>query len=255
LEGRYDQLPQVLTDLVSRRVAVIATPGSANASVAAKAATSTIPIVFGVAEDPVGLGLVTSIARPGGNATGFNFFNTELDAKRLALLHEMVPKANHVAILVNPSNGRTVEATMRSVEQAARIIGLQTTVHNARTSDEIDAIFGVLARYRPGALFVAPDGYFFSRNVQFAALAAREKIPAAYPGREFVTAGGLMSYGTNTLDMFRQVGAYAGKFSLERSPLTCLSYKLLGSSSPSTSRPPKPSASPFPKRCWPLPTR
>jgi putative ABC transport system substrate-binding protein len=196
LEGHYDRLSPLMADLVNRRVAVIATPGSVNASLAAKAATSAIPIVFGVAEDPVRLGLVTSIARPGGNATGFNFFNTEVDAKRLGLLHELVPNAKHLAVLVNPSNPRTAEQTTQSVEQAARLVGMQTTVHNASTSGEIDAAFAAFMRNHPDALFVAPDGYFFSRNVQFATLAAREKIPAAYPGREFVSVGGLMSYGT-----------------------------------------------------------
>jgi putative ABC transport system substrate-binding protein len=218
LEGRYDRLPPLMADLVNRRVAVIATPGSVNASSAAKAATSTIPIVFGVAEDPVRLGLVASIARPGGNATGFNFFNTEVDAKRLGLLHELVPNAKRVAILVNPSNPRTAEQTTQSVEQAARLVGMQTTVHNASTNCEIDAAFAAFMRNHPDALFVAPDGYFFSRNVQFATLAAREKIPAAHPGREFVSVGGLMSYGTNTLEMFRQVGSYAGKVLLGTKP-------------------------------------
>jgi putative ABC transport system substrate-binding protein len=218
LEGHYDRLPNVMEALISRRVAAIATPGSVNASIAAKAATSRIPIVFGVAEDPVRLGLVTSIARPGGNATGFNFFNTEVDAKRLGLLHELVPNAKRVAILVNPGNTRTAEQTTQSVELAARVFGMQTTVDVASTDSEIDAAFAAFARSHPDALFVAPDGYFFSRNVQFATLAAREKIPAAYPGSEFVAVGGLMSYGTSTLDMFRQVGAYVGKVLLGTKP-------------------------------------
>jgi putative tryptophan/tyrosine transport system substrate-binding protein len=210
LEGQYDRLPELMADLVRRRVAVIATSGLTPAAIAAKAATTTIPIVFGVGDDPVKLGLVASLARPGGNATGINFFVGEVVAKRLGLLHELVPKAVRVAVLVNPANAATTEATLRSVQEAARAIGLQISVLNASTSGEIDAAFVTLARERPDALFIAPDSFLSSRRVQFATLAARERIPAAYTNRETVAAGGLMSYGTNPTDMYRQVGVYTG---------------------------------------------
>jgi putative ABC transport system substrate-binding protein len=210
LEGQFDRLPALMADLVSRRVAVIATPGSNAAAMAAKAATATIPIVFSVADDPVKLGLVASLARPGGNATGTNSFVAEVIAKRLALLHELVPKAVRVAVLVNPANATIAEATLREVPQAARAIGLQIQVLNARTSSEIDAAFAALARERPDVLFVAPDVFFESRRVQIAILAANIGIPAAYATRDYVAAGGLMSYGTDVADVFRQVGVYSG---------------------------------------------
>jgi putative ABC transport system substrate-binding protein len=207
LEGQYDRLPALMADLVRRRVAVIATPASTRASIAAKAATTTIPIVFGVAEDPVKAGLVVSLARPGGNATGVNFFAREVVAKRLGLLHELVPRAVRVAVLVNPTNG--LSATLREVQEAARVIGLQIQVLYASTIGEIEAAFATLACERPDALFVGPDAFFSSRRVQLANLAARDRIPAAYGNRDFVEAGGLMSYGINFADTFRKVGAYA----------------------------------------------
>jgi putative ABC transport system substrate-binding protein len=210
LEGQYDRLPALTAELVRRRVTVIATPGSNPATFAAKAATATIPIVFGVGEDPVRLGLVVSLARPGGNATGVNFFNQELIAKRLRLLHDMVPKAVRVAVLLNPANASSAETTLRETQEAAPAIGLQIRVLNATTIGEIDAAFATLARERPDALFVAPDQFFASRRVQFATLAARDKIPAAYSLRDMVEAGGLMSYGTDAAYMYRQVGAYTG---------------------------------------------
>jgi putative ABC transport system substrate-binding protein len=211
LEGQYDRLPSLMADLVRRRVAVIATPGSNPAALAAKAATTTIPIVFGVGDDSVRMGLVASLARPGGNATGVNFFTAEVVAKRLGLLHELVPKAVRIAVLVNPANASTAEAVLRDVPEAARTMGLQIQVLNASTSREIEAAFATLVRDRADALFVAPDGFLTSRRVQFATLAARYGIPTAHPVREDVEAGGLMSYGTDTLDMFRQVGAYTGQ--------------------------------------------
>ena len=210
LEGQYDRLPALMADLVRRQVAVIATPGSAPAALAAKAATATIPIVFGVAEDPVQLGLVASLARPGGNATGINFFAREVAAKRLRLLHDLVPKAVRIAVLVNPANASIAEATLRDVQEAAPTIGLQIQILNATTIGEIDAAFATLARDRSDALFVAADAFFVSRREQFATLAARDRIPAAYASRDYVTAGGLTSYGTDLADMFHQVGAYTG---------------------------------------------
>jgi putative ABC transport system substrate-binding protein len=211
LEGQFDRLPALMADLVRRRVAVIATPGDITALTAAKAATATIPIVFGVGEDPVKLGLVASLARPGGNATGINSFSGEVVAKRLALLHELVPKAVRVAVLVNPANGPIAETTLREVQEAARVIGLQIHVLNASTSGEIDAAFAALARELPDCLFVAPDLFFTSRYVQIATLAAAVRIATSYSLREFVVAGGLMSYGTDNADRWRQTGVYTGK--------------------------------------------
>ena len=210
LDGQYDRLPALMADLVRRRVAVIATPINAPGAIAAKAATATIPIVFAVGADPVELGLVASLALPGGNATGINFFALEVNAKRLGLLYQLVPKAVRVAVLLNPSNATSAEVTLRSVQEAASVNGLQIQVINASTSREIDAAFATLARERPDALFVSGDAFFNSRRVQFATLATRDKIPAAYPEREYVEAGGLMSYGTSFADTFRQVGIYTG---------------------------------------------
>jgi putative tryptophan/tyrosine transport system substrate-binding protein len=210
LEGQYNRLPAVFADLVHRRVAVIAVPGSTPAALAAKAAITTIPIVFGFGEDLVRLGLVANLARPGGNATGINFFVGEVEAKRLRLLHDMVPKAVRVAVLVNPANVSNTETTVHVVQEAAGAIGLQTEIVNATTISEIDAVFASFARERPDALFVHPDGFFVSRAVQFATLAARDKIPAAYPERDMAAVGGLMSYGTDAPEMFRQVGVYTG---------------------------------------------
>src|SRR5262249_1203824 len=211
LNGQYDRLSSLMADLVRRRVAVIATPGSNVASLAAQAATTTIPIVFGVGDDSVRLGLVDSLARPGGNATGINFFVAELLTKRLGLLHELVPKAVRIGVLVNPDNATTAEATLRDLPEAARGMGLQIQVLNATTPREIEAAFATLVRDRVDALFEAPDGFFVSRRVQFATLAARHGIPTAHTAREEVEAGGLMSYGTDVLDMYRQVGVYPGQ--------------------------------------------
>jgi putative ABC transport system substrate-binding protein len=211
LEGQYDRLPSLMADLVRRRVAVIATPGTIAGSIAAKAATATIPIVFAVSEDPVKLGLVASLARPGGNATGLNFFNVELVAKRLELLHELVPKAVRIAVLVNPANATIAETTTSEVYKAARAIGVQIQILNATTIDEIDAAFASLARERFDALFVASDSFFTSRRVQIANWAARGGIAATFPLRDYVEAGGLMSYGTDDADRFRQTGIYVGK--------------------------------------------
>jgi putative tryptophan/tyrosine transport system substrate-binding protein len=208
LEGQYDRLTALLADLVRRQVAVIATLGNVT-SVAAKAATSAIPIVFAVGEDPVKLGLVASLARPGGNVTGTNFLVQETVAKRFRLLHELVPKAARVAVLVNPRNS-TTDTTLRGTKEAAAALGLQLQILNASSIGEIDAAFATLARERPDALFVGGDAFFVSRAVQLATLAAHNRIPAAYSQRNQVAAGGLMSYGTDFGDAFRQVGAYTG---------------------------------------------
>ena len=202
LEGQSDRLPALMADFVRARVAAIATPSFSPAALAAKAATETIPIVFGVGQDPVKMGLVASLARPGGNATGINFLNQEAVAKQLGLLHDLVPKAVRIGALVNPTNVTTVEATVQAASEAARILGLQIQVLEAGTSREIEEAFAALVRDRADALFVAPDGFFSNRRVQFATLAARNGIPTAHAERVDVEAGGLMSYGTDVLDMY-----------------------------------------------------
>jgi putative tryptophan/tyrosine transport system substrate-binding protein len=211
LEGQFDRVPSLMADLVRRQVAVIATPAGNYASQAAKAATTTIPIVFSVGEDPVKLGLVASLARPGGNATGVNFFANEVNAKRLGLLHELVPKAVRIAVLVNPANVPTAESTLQEIPDAARALGVQVQVLNASTSREIEAAFAAAVRDYADALFVTGDPFFVSRRVQLAILAARDRIPATYNARDFVEAGGLMSYGTDPQEQFRQVGVYTGQ--------------------------------------------
>ena len=210
-EGHYEQMPALMTDLVHRRVAVIVTPGTSQIALAAKAATTTIPIVFGEGVDPVELGLVASLARPGGNVTGINYLVDEVVAKRLRLLHDLVPKAVRIAVLLNPTNASTAKLTLRAMQEAASALGLQILSLNASTIGEIDAIFASFARERPDALFVAPDAFFASRRGQLATLTARERIPSAYAIRELVEAGGLMSYGTDIAEAFRQVGIYTGK--------------------------------------------
>jgi putative ABC transport system substrate-binding protein len=210
-ENQNDRLPALVADLVRRRVAVIVATGGTIPALAAKAATTTIPIVFGVGDDPVRLGLVASLARPDSNATGINFFLGELTAKRLVLLHELVPAAARVAVLVNPANATRAESTIRDTEVAARALALQIRVFTASSSDEIHAAFESLARERPDALFVGSDPFFTVRRVQLATLAARHGLPASFASRENVEVGGLMSYGTNINDAFRQNGVYAGR--------------------------------------------
>jgi putative tryptophan/tyrosine transport system substrate-binding protein len=208
-EGQYDQLPALAADLVRRRVAMIAT-FAPPAALAAKAATTTIPIVFAVPEDPVRLGLVASLARPGGNLTGINFFVGELVAKRLEFLRELVPTASRVAVLVNPT-GPSAETTVRDVDLAAREMGLQIQVLYGSTRQEINAAFATLLREGPDALFVGGDPFFNDRRVQMAQLAAYNRVPATYSNRDLAEAGGLMSYGTNIADAWRQAGLYTGR--------------------------------------------
>jgi putative ABC transport system substrate-binding protein len=208
--GQFDRFPELAADLVRRQVSVIAASGNA-AAVAAKAATQTLPIAFSVTEDPVKLRLVTSLSRPGGNATGLNFFTTEVNAKRLGLLRELMPAAARVAMLMNPSNAPNTSSTLKEVEPAARTLGLQIQIFNATTSLEIDAAFAALVPGRPDALFVAPDGFFTSRRVQLAALAARHALPATYSVRDYVEVGGLMSYGASLTDAYRQLGVFTGR--------------------------------------------
>jgi putative ABC transport system substrate-binding protein len=211
-DGQFDRLPALADELVRRQVATIVATGGAHSALAAKSATTTIPVVFNVGEDPVRLGLVASLARPGGNVTGINYFIYELAGKRLALQHELVPAATRVAMLVNPANAVHTGTTLKDVEAAARAIGLQIQIVNASTSREIDTAFAALVRERAdAALFVLPDPFFISRRVQIVQLAARHAVPATYPVREFVDHGGLMSYGSNTVDAWRQVGVYTGR--------------------------------------------
>jgi putative ABC transport system substrate-binding protein len=211
LEGRYDRLPALLADLVRRRVTVIATPANTMGAIVAKAATSTIPIVFGVGDDPVRLGLVASLAHPGGNATGINFFSSEAVSKRMSLLHDLVPKAARIAVVVNPGNSSTAESTLREIQNTANALDLQVDTLKASTAPEIEEAFAVLARERIAALFITGDGYFTSRVFQFVTLAARHGIATSYSFRDFAAAGGLMSYEADFADMFRQVGAYTGR--------------------------------------------
>jgi putative ABC transport system substrate-binding protein len=210
-EGQFDRLPAVAAELVRRQVSAIVATGGMSSAVAAKAATTTIPVVFLTAEDPVRAGVVASLARPGSNLTGVNFLNNELAAKRLALLRELVPGAARVAVLVNPANITTAESTLRELRAAARAVGIEIQVLNASTSREINAAFASLAHERPDALFVSGDGFFNSRCVQLANLASRHAVPATYADRLMVEAGGLMSYGSDIADAWRQVGVYTGR--------------------------------------------
>jgi ABC-type uncharacterized transport system substrate-binding protein len=210
-ENQFDRLPALATELTRRQVAVIVATGGSGPALAAKAATTTVPIVFLVAEDPVRLDLVVSLARPGGNATGINFFGAELTAKRLELLRELVPGAVRVAVIVNPAGGSDTETTLRDVEPAARAMGLQIQVLNASTSREIDTAFASFVRERPDAVYVSLDAFLNSRRAQLVNLASRHAIPATFSNRDFAEIGGLMSYGANIADAFRQVGVYTGR--------------------------------------------
>jgi putative ABC transport system substrate-binding protein len=210
-EGDYSRFPELAADLVRRRVSVIVAPAATPAALAAKAATMTIPIVFGVGDDPVKLGLVASLARPGGNATGTNFFTAEVAAKRLGLLRELLPAATRIAVLVNPTDLVRLETVVGEVKTAASAIGLQLQIVNASTSRDIDAAFAALAAARPDALFVGPDPFFNSRRGQLALQAVRHAIPASYATRDYAEAGGLMSYGTNITAAYHQAGVYAGR--------------------------------------------
>jgi ABC-type uncharacterized transport system substrate-binding protein len=209
-EGQYDRLPVLAADLVRRQVAVIVSGGGIPPALAVKAATTTIPIVFAVPQDPASIGLVASLARPGENLTGVNFFTTELAAKRLGLLRELVPGAARVAVLVNPANPNT-EVTLKEVEAAARSMGLQLQVFNASTSQEIDAVFATIGRERPDGIFLGGDSFFIVRRVQLTNLTVRHAIPAAFSQREFTEVGGLISYGSKISDAYRQVGVYTGR--------------------------------------------
>jgi ABC-type uncharacterized transport system substrate-binding protein len=208
-DGQFDRLPSLAAELADRRVAAIAT--FANAAFAAKSATTTIPIVFLVGDDPEKLGLVASLSRPGGNLTGVNFFTNELVAKRLELMHELVPAATRLAIFSSPDGGIGPESTLRDVEAAARAIGLQIRMISTKTSREIDAAFTTFAQERPDALSIGLGPFLLSRRIQLVHLATRHAIPAIYSGRDYTEAGGLISYGTNIADAYRQVGVQTGR--------------------------------------------
>jgi putative ABC transport system substrate-binding protein len=210
-ENHPDRLPALAADLVSRQVAAIAVSGGPAVSFAAKAATTTIPIVFGSAEDPVKLGLVASFARPGGNLTGINFLNRELAGKQLELLRELVPGANRIAALVNPASATVTESTLRQVDLAAQSMGLQVQVARASTSREIDTAFATLVRERADAVFVSGDPFFNSRRLQLSLVAMRHAVPAIYSGREYAEAGGLIAYGSDITDTYRQMAVYVGR--------------------------------------------
>jgi putative tryptophan/tyrosine transport system substrate-binding protein len=208
--GDYGRLSEMAADLVRRQVSLIVTPGAAAGALAAKNATSAIPIVFAVGQDPVRLGLVESLARPGGNATGVNFLTNELVAKRMGLLRELLPAAARVAVLVNPFDVIS-DLIVRDAQVAANDAGLGLVLLKASTPREIDAAFATLAQERADALFVGPGTFFNARRVQLVVLAAHQRIPSTYSVRAYAEAGGLMTYGTNQSDMFRQVGSYAGR--------------------------------------------
>jgi putative tryptophan/tyrosine transport system substrate-binding protein len=209
-KGQLNRLPELAADLVQRRVAVIATPLSTQATVAAKAATSTIPIVFGSGGDPVALRLVESFNRPGGNATGIAFMTGEIGGKRLSILHELIPAAVHFAVLGNSHNVLSQE-TIKDLEATAQGFGQQIDVLYAGTSDEMEAAFVTLARQGVDGLLIAPDEFFTSQMAQLAALSLNHKVPSAYVIREFATLGGLMSYGPNFANAYRAVGYYTAR--------------------------------------------
>ena len=209
-EGQVDRLPALAADLVRRNAAVLVATGGSSVALAAQKATATIPVVFTLGGDPVKYGLVATLARPGANITGVTFLTTQLHAKRVELLHELVPKANVIAVLVNPENANAESAVMQA-QEAARLLGQQVHVLQARTEREIDAAFAAVSQFRAGALFVARDGFFLYRREQFGAWAAHHAVPSSFALREFVAAGGLMSYGASLGEVYRQAGIYTGK--------------------------------------------
>jgi putative tryptophan/tyrosine transport system substrate-binding protein len=209
-DGQYDRLPTLAADLVRRQVTVIAATGGSSSALPAKAATTTIPIVFSIGDDPIASGLVASFNRPGGNLTGVTNLNTDLNPKRLELLHELVPAATVVGLLINPTNP-TAETVSRALQAAGQTLGLQLQVLHASAESEFEMVFAALARLRAGGLVIGSDLFFNSRSEQLAALTVRHAVPAIHQAREFATTGGLMSYETNFADMYRAVGLYTGR--------------------------------------------
>ena len=252
-EGQFERLPALAIELVRRRPTLIAT--SSSGAFAAKAATETIPIVFVIGEDPVRLGLVASLARPGGNLTGVNFVSAELGAKRLAFLRELVPGVARLAVLVNPANAMRADSTLKEMQAAVGATGLQIEALNASTSSELNAAFATFGRERPDALFVSNDPFFTSRRVQVILHTTRHAIPATYPARHYPEIGGLMSYGASIPDAFRQIGVYAGRILKGAKPGDLPVVQSSNSSLSSMPRPPGCSASPSRRRCSRPPTR
>jgi putative tryptophan/tyrosine transport system substrate-binding protein len=210
-DNQNDRLPALAADLVRRQVTVIATPGSTPATLAAKTATTTIPIVFLIANNPVAVGLVANLARPGGNITGATSLGLEVGPKRLELLHELIPTATTLAVLVNPASPAISEVTTRELQAAARALGLHIHVLHASSEHDFDAVFATVTRLRAGGLVIGPDALFTSRSEPLGALSLRHAVPAIYQFHEFAAAGGLMSYGDSYTDGFRLVGAYTGR--------------------------------------------
>ncbi|HZO48218.1 MAG TPA: ABC transporter substrate-binding protein [Xanthobacteraceae bacterium] len=254
-EGQNDRLPTLAAELVRRRVAVIVTPGSTVATLAAKAATATIPIVFSVGTDPVKIGLVASFNRPGGNATGINDFGVGLGAKRLGLLHELLPRAARFGVLVNPDNPLVTESIVAELQTAAQAIGRKIEVVAARTNGDIDTAFATLVEKRADALLPSPDPLFVTRRVQLITLAVRHALPALYHRRELAEAGGLMSYGSDLPDQYHQAGVFVGRILKGEKPSEMPVQLPTRSSSSSTCKPPRRSASQFRLRCSPAPMR
>jgi putative ABC transport system substrate-binding protein len=252
-EGRFERLPALAGDLVRRQVAVIAIANTTASALAAKAATQSTPIVFMVGSNPVEIGLVASLNRPGGNLTGLTDLQTDLLSKRLGMLHELVPTVNLFALLVNPNNRPLAEADTRQAQVAARLLGVSLLVLDARSPSEIDEAFATLIQERAGALLTNGDTYFMTQRIQLAALAARHAVPAIYTFPENVLAGGLMSYGTNILDTSRQLGVYTGRIRKARSHPTCLCSRSPNSNWSSISKPQERSVSRFQTVYWPLP--
>jgi putative tryptophan/tyrosine transport system substrate-binding protein len=210
-EGQNDRLSGLVADLLRRPVSMLAVPGSTPAALAAKAASTTVPIVFAIAADPVQLGLVASLNRPGGNATGVVTLNVEIAPKRLELLHELLPTATSFALLVNPANPVLAEPVSERVQAAARTLGMKLHVLHASSETELDAVLAAVARLQVAGLVVAPDPFFNSRIEQLAALTNRQALPTVYQWREFTAAGGLLSYGSSITDVYRQAGVYTGR--------------------------------------------
>jgi putative tryptophan/tyrosine transport system substrate-binding protein len=251
----FERLPELAAQLVRRPVAVLAAAGGFAAVFAAKGATTTIPVVFGVSDDPVKLGLVASLARPGGNLTGVNFLNIELTAKRLELLREMVPRAARIAVLVNPTNPVNTQTTLQEVEAAARAMGLQTQIFNTTTSREIDAAFAAFARERPDAVFVGQDAFFNGRRLQLANWAARHALPMTSGSHDICEVGGLMSYGAISWTRIGRWPCISAASSRAPSPPTCRSSNPPSSSWRSMRKPRGCWAWKFRRTCSPAPTR
>jgi putative ABC transport system substrate-binding protein len=210
-EDQYNRLPTLAAELVRRQVAVIVAGGGTPAAVAAKAATVTIPIVFAIATDPVKIGLVASLIRPGGNLTGVTNLNVEIAPKRLEVLHELLPSVTIIAVLVNLASAAIAEPFLLDLQPAARALGLQLHVLNASSDRDFDSVFATLVQLRAGALLISPDNFFNARIEQLAALSLRHAVPAIYQYRPFVAAGGLISYGSDETEFYRLAGIYAGK--------------------------------------------